>query len=254
MVTGELPDLARKADAAIGEQDLGLADTAGVKEQLAWRRVARRILVAEAEIEIPERDPALLADAVGPVFERVLPNEEERRRLWQAVGPGLGAGIDRLLRDVEQEASAGALRQHDPDGVLGDGLVREEIELEAVPQHRILDLPNTALRRRPGVRYNDVDTAEMHRDAIERPAHRGPIGHVAFDLERRAAELFRRSLNGLGMDVEQRHFGARLAQRARGRKADRTRTAGDDSDLSGQRLIDALAELGLFQRPVFDVE
>ena len=94
----------------------------------------------------------------------------------------------------------------------------------------------------------------MHRDAIERPAHRGPIGHVAFDLERRAAELFRRSLNGLGMDVEQRHFGARPAQRARRRKADRTRTAGDDRDLSGQRLIDALAELGLFQRPVFDVE
>jgi hypothetical protein len=61
VVAGELTDFAGDADAAIGEQDLGLADAAGVKEELARRRIARGILVAEAEVEIAERDPARLA-------------------------------------------------------------------------------------------------------------------------------------------------------------------------------------------------
>ena len=50
VVAGELPDLAGETDAAIGEQDLGLADATGVKEELTGRRVARRVLVAEAEL------------------------------------------------------------------------------------------------------------------------------------------------------------------------------------------------------------
>ena len=58
MVAGELSDLAGEADAAIGEQDLGLADAAGVEEDLARRRIARGILIAEAEVEIAELDPA----------------------------------------------------------------------------------------------------------------------------------------------------------------------------------------------------
>jgi hypothetical protein len=61
MVAGELSDLAGEADAAIGEQDLGLADAAGVEEELARRRIARGILIAEAEVEIAEPDPARLA-------------------------------------------------------------------------------------------------------------------------------------------------------------------------------------------------
>ena len=58
MVAGELSDLAGEADAAIGEQDLGLADAAEVEEGLARRRIARGILIAEAEVEIAELNPA----------------------------------------------------------------------------------------------------------------------------------------------------------------------------------------------------
>jgi hypothetical protein len=76
MVTGELSDLAGEADAAIGEEDLGLADAAGVEQELARRRIARGILVAEAEVEIAERDRARLAapshmDLALPVREHV---------------------------------------------------------------------------------------------------------------------------------------------------------------------------------------
>src|SRR5215212_1504745 len=61
MVAGELADLAREPGGAIGEQDLGLADPAGMQQYLARRRIARRILVADPEIERAERDPARLA-------------------------------------------------------------------------------------------------------------------------------------------------------------------------------------------------
>src|ERR1051325_1977243 len=58
MVAGERADLARKPRCAIGEQNLGLADPAGVEQDLSRRGVARRILVTDAEVEIAERDPA----------------------------------------------------------------------------------------------------------------------------------------------------------------------------------------------------
>ena len=61
VVAGELPELAGETDAAIGEQDLGLADATGVKEELTGCRVARRVLVAEAEVQVAERNPARLA-------------------------------------------------------------------------------------------------------------------------------------------------------------------------------------------------
>src|SRR5215510_9065982 len=61
MVAGELAHLAREMHAAIGEQDLGLADAAGIKDDLARRRIARMVLVGDAEIEIAQRHPDTLA-------------------------------------------------------------------------------------------------------------------------------------------------------------------------------------------------
>src|SRR5712671_3241245 len=49
VIAGELPDLAGETDAAIGEQDLGLADATGVKEELTGCRVARRVGPVEAQ-------------------------------------------------------------------------------------------------------------------------------------------------------------------------------------------------------------
>ena len=43
------------------------------------------------------------ADAVGAVIERVLPHQRQGRGLGQAVGTEIRAGVDRLLRHVEQQ-------------------------------------------------------------------------------------------------------------------------------------------------------
>jgi hypothetical protein len=51
VIASELPDLAGETDTAIGEQDLSLADAAGVEEELTRGGVARRALVAEAEVK-----------------------------------------------------------------------------------------------------------------------------------------------------------------------------------------------------------
>jgi hypothetical protein len=61
MVTGELPNFAGEADRAIGQQDFRLADPAGIKDELTGRRVARRVLVTEAKIELAQWDPTGLA-------------------------------------------------------------------------------------------------------------------------------------------------------------------------------------------------
>ena len=51
VIASQLSDLAAEAHAAIGKQDLGLANAAGVEEELTRDGVARRILVAKAEIK-----------------------------------------------------------------------------------------------------------------------------------------------------------------------------------------------------------
>jgi hypothetical protein len=76
VIAGELPDLAGETDAAIGEQDLGLADATGVKEELTGCRVARRVLVAEAEVQVAERNPARLA--APPHMDQTLPVRQPR--------------------------------------------------------------------------------------------------------------------------------------------------------------------------------
>ena len=60
MIASQLSDLAAEAHAAIGEQDLGLANAAGMEEELTRDGVACRVLVAEAEIKPTEWDPACL--------------------------------------------------------------------------------------------------------------------------------------------------------------------------------------------------
>src|ERR1700682_204551 len=61
MVAGELSHLARKMHAAIGQQDFGFADAAGIENDLARRGIAGVVLVTDAKIEISERHPDPLA-------------------------------------------------------------------------------------------------------------------------------------------------------------------------------------------------
>src|SRR5919109_5489566 len=61
VVPGKLADDAREQAAAVRQQDLGLAEAAGVEQDLARRGVARVVLEPEAHVELAERDPRRLA-------------------------------------------------------------------------------------------------------------------------------------------------------------------------------------------------
>src|ERR1700679_1288418 len=58
MISRELTDLAGETHIAVGEQDLGFADAAGIEDDLTRRRIAGVVLVAQPKIEIAKRDPA----------------------------------------------------------------------------------------------------------------------------------------------------------------------------------------------------
>ena len=108
------------------------------------------------------------ADAVGAVVERVLPHQEQGRRFRQTIGAEIRPRVHRLLGGVEQQAAAGALREHDLDRGLRDALMAVEIQLEALPQHRFVDLADAALPGGAGIGDEDVDAAECGDDLVER--------------------------------------------------------------------------------------
>src|SRR5262249_15311221 len=57
----ELSHLAPKERRAIRKEDLGLAHPSGVEQQLPRPRMARRVLITEAQVELAERYPRRLA-------------------------------------------------------------------------------------------------------------------------------------------------------------------------------------------------
>src|ERR1700753_3591865 len=61
MIAGQLAHLACEMHAAIGQQNFGFADTAGIKDDLAGRGIAGVVLIGNAEIQIAERHPDPLA-------------------------------------------------------------------------------------------------------------------------------------------------------------------------------------------------
>src|SRR5260370_21027659 len=86
MIAGKLTRLAGEANGAIGDQDLGLADPAGIEDDLARRRVACGILVSQAKVERAEGDPAGLA--APSHMDQPLPIRQQRLE----PGAGLGTG------------------------------------------------------------------------------------------------------------------------------------------------------------------
>src|SRR3954451_16098292 len=79
VVAGELADDAREQAAAVRQEDLGLAEAAGVEEDLPRRRVARVVLEADADVELAERDPGRLA-APAHVDHLLLERQQLRER------------------------------------------------------------------------------------------------------------------------------------------------------------------------------
>ena len=51
MIAGQLPHLAGEMHPAIGQQDFGFADAAGIEDDLTRRGIARVVFIADAEVE-----------------------------------------------------------------------------------------------------------------------------------------------------------------------------------------------------------
>ena len=105
VIASKLPDLAGETDAAIGEQDLSLADAAGVEEELTRGGIARRALVAEAEVKPTEWDPACFAapphvDQALPVWQHALKSGASQRG-----GVAFKASPERKCADGDKDIS-----------------------------------------------------------------------------------------------------------------------------------------------------
>src|ERR1700716_2514441 len=103
MIARELTHLAGEVHAAIGQQNLGLTDAAGIKDDLPGRGIAGVVLVRDAEIEIAERHPDALA---APAHMDRLALEGHRPAKSRA---GLGrqlfleTGLEREVAGVDNE-------------------------------------------------------------------------------------------------------------------------------------------------------
>src|SRR5271156_5134091 len=77
MIARELPDFRGEAHAAIGQQDLGLTDAAGIKNDLSRRRKTGVVLISDLKVVIPERNPYPFA---APAHMDNLTVERQARR------------------------------------------------------------------------------------------------------------------------------------------------------------------------------
>ena len=90
MVAGELAHLAGEVDAAIGDQDFGFADAAGIEDDLARRGITGLVFVTDPKIEIAKRQPDGFA-APAHVHRFA----DERQGLLEGVtGPGCQFGFE----------------------------------------------------------------------------------------------------------------------------------------------------------------
>ena len=83
VVSRQLARLRGEVDVAVREQDLRLGDAAGVEDDLARVGIGRRVLRAEPQVEVAERDPAALArpaDVDDLRLERKQPSERRNGR------------------------------------------------------------------------------------------------------------------------------------------------------------------------------
>src|ERR1700731_2868101 len=87
VVARELADFAGETHIAVGQQNLSLADAAGIEDNLARRRIASVVLVFQTEIELAEGNPAPFP--TPPHVNDPLPVRQH--------GPKLRAGLRRAF-------------------------------------------------------------------------------------------------------------------------------------------------------------
>jgi hypothetical protein len=80
VVARQLSRLAREARVAVWEEQLRLADAAGIEQQLAGGGIARRVLRPDADVEVAHRNPG---------------------------GPATPAGLDELALERQQTPEGG---------------------------------------------------------------------------------------------------------------------------------------------------
>ncbi len=102
VVAGELARLAREVRVAVRNEHLGLADAAGIEDDLSRMRIRRGVLGAQSEIEAAERHPHRLA-APAHVQQLLTERQELAKRL---------AGARRRRFEVRLEPEP-ARRDHD---------------------------------------------------------------------------------------------------------------------------------------------
>ena len=197
---------------------------------------------------------AVRADAVRAIVERILPHQGEQRRFGQAIGAEIRARINGLLGDVEQQAAAGALRQHDLDRGLRHALVAVEIQLEALAQDVFVDLADAALPGGAGIGDDDIDAAEIFGDAskaarteaasVTSHSTGNAVAPIALACSRAAAKF-----------TSSKATSAPAAAKASAVAAPMAPAAPVTATIwPCKRRGDARAELLLFERPIFAVE
>ena len=162
--------------------------------------------------------------------------------------------IDRLFRHVEQQAAAGPLGFEQGHGALGNVLMTEEIQFEGFAQDAVIHVADGTLPRRARVGQYDIDAAKGGGNLFERLINGQTIGDIHRQPQGGLAALLGHGLGRFAIQVQYHHFGTLLSKGDGTGRADARTAAGDHGHLTGQRLFRRLAQLGLFQRPIFHIE
>src|SRR5439155_1392868 len=102
VVPGQLAELAREGACAIREEDLALGQLPGVDQQLSWGRMRGVVLVADAHLQVAERNPRGLA-APAAVDEAVGDGQEPAYRVDRAGRIVLPSGAKVKVADLDRE-------------------------------------------------------------------------------------------------------------------------------------------------------
>ena len=124
VVARELAGDAREARAPVREEDLGLADAAGIEQKLARSGVAGGILGPDARVELPQRNPGRLTAPAG-LEQMCLEGKEladcRRRSRCDLL---FEAGLEAKVADDDVEHALNLPPQRKPDHAVGRAWIR----------------------------------------------------------------------------------------------------------------------------------
>ena len=154
------------------------------------------------------------------------PSAGHRRRIST---PGLTACFEALNRSTPPVPCSFMMRT----AFCATDWWREEIELEALAQQRVVDLADLAFPGSSGIGDEDIDAAIDGDRLVEGGTDVGGIGDVGADADRIVAGLLG-GIGGLcGVEIDDDDMRAVLGEELCGRRADSAGAAGHQHDLAG---------------------